>query len=99
MSFDLLGRRQISSGPRPRDKPAGSLMAPEGYRAYMRLLDGIVERRAPIFRAGTAYWSRDKAHRRFEACAVVERRQDRRHDPRSGQIRALEGEPPSGARN
>jgi hypothetical protein len=36
-------------------------MRPEGYHAFMQLLDGVVQRRAPIFRAGKAYWSRDKA--------------------------------------
>lgn len=46
--------------------PAGSLMRPEGYRAFMLLLDSVVKGRAPVFRAGTTYWSPNKAHTQFE---------------------------------
>ena len=40
----------------------------EGRDAMVRLMKLLIERRAPIFRAGPAYWSREKRHRRFEAC-------------------------------
>lgn len=67
--------------------PAGSLMQPEGYRAFMRLLDSVVQRRAPIFRAGKAYWSRDKAHRRFEACFLPLSSDDRAVDMILGAVK------------
>lgn len=33
-----------------KGQPAGSMMRPEGYRAFMQLLDGVVESRAPVWR-------------------------------------------------
>lgn len=50
-----------------KGQPAGSLMRPEGYRAFMLLLDSVVNSRAPVVRAGRTYWSADKPHKRFEA--------------------------------
>jgi hypothetical protein len=67
--------------------PAGSLMQPEGYRGFMQLLDGVVQRRAPIFRAGRAYWSRDRAHRRFEACFLPLSSDDRTVDMILGAVK------------
>jgi hypothetical protein len=51
-----------------KGQPAGLMMRPEGYRVFMQLLDGVVESRAPVFRAGTTYWSREKTDKQFEAC-------------------------------
>ena len=48
-----------------REHPAGAF---EGRDAMVRLMKLVVERRAPIFRAGPAYWSQSKQHRHFEAC-------------------------------
>lgn len=48
--------------------PAGTFMRPEGSDALVRLLNLVVESRAPIFRAGQAYWSENNPHMRFEAC-------------------------------
>ena len=48
-----------------REHPAGAF---EGREAMARLMKVVIERRAPIFRAGPAYWSPSKQHRHFEAC-------------------------------
>jgi len=68
-------------------QPAGSLMRPEGYRKFMQLLDSVVERRAPAFRAGTAYWSRDKIDRQFEGCLLPLSSDDRVVDMILGAIK------------
>lgn len=41
------------------EKPAATMRA---------LLDRVVETRQPVFRAGKAWWWREKAYRDFEAC-------------------------------
>lgn len=46
---------------------AGSLMTPDGYRAFTLLLDSVVKSRAPVFRTGITYWSSNKAHKQFDA--------------------------------
>ncbi len=70
-----------------KGQPAGSLMRPEGYRAFMELLDSVVKKRAPVFRTGTAYWSGDKRHKRFEACFLPLSNDDKAVDMILGAIK------------
>jgi hypothetical protein len=47
---------------------AGSEMPPDAARMMHAILDTVAEFRSPIFRAGKAYWWKEKAYRDFEAC-------------------------------
>jgi hypothetical protein len=47
---------------------AGAHMPPDAERTMYRILDTVAETRAPVFRAGKAYWSSEKAFYDFEAC-------------------------------
>jgi hypothetical protein len=43
-------------------------MPDEAASTMIRVLDQVVETRAPHFRAGKAFWHREKNYRDFEAC-------------------------------
>ena len=65
----LVGERVVEFfGRSTKGYPAGTFMRPEGRDAIKRLMDLVVQRRTPIFRAGPAYWSESKTHKCFEAC-------------------------------
>jgi hypothetical protein len=49
-------------------KQAGTEMPPEAARTMHLLLDTVAETRLPLFRAGKAWWWKEKAYRDFEAC-------------------------------
>jgi hypothetical protein len=49
-------------------KMAADTMPPEAARRMIEILSSVVTNRAPRFRAGLAYWHRDKSYRKFEAC-------------------------------
>ena len=49
-------------------KFAADTMPPEAGRRIIEILSSVVASRAPRFRAGHAYWHRDKSYRKFEAC-------------------------------
>jgi hypothetical protein len=65
----LVGERIVEFfGRNTKGHPAGTFMSREGGAAMKRLMDLVVERRTPIFRAGPAYWSEARSHKHFEAC-------------------------------
>jgi hypothetical protein len=43
-------------------------MPPEAAKRMIEILNGVVTTRSPRFRAGQAYWHRDKSYRTYEAC-------------------------------
>ena len=47
---------------------AGTGRTPEVATQLINILDSIVSRRMPRFRAGVVYWHRDKTYRQFESC-------------------------------
>jgi hypothetical protein len=49
-------------------KWAPDTLPPEAAKRMVEILTGVVTQRAPRFRAGHAYWQRDKSYRKFEAC-------------------------------
>jgi hypothetical protein len=49
-------------------KMAAASMPPKAAEVAIGILDSVVSRHAARFRAGFAYWSRDKSYRKFEAC-------------------------------
>jgi hypothetical protein len=49
-------------------KSATDTMPPEAARRMVEILTSVVTNRSPRFRAGYAYWHRDKSYRKFEAC-------------------------------
>jgi hypothetical protein len=49
-------------------RPAGSMMPPYSAALISKILDTVVAKRAPRFRAGKTHWHKDKPHRSFEAC-------------------------------
>jgi hypothetical protein len=80
-SVRLVGERVVEFfGRSTKGHPAGTLMSSDGRDAMKRLMDLVVERRTPIFRAGAAYWSMSKPHRRFEACFLPLSADDRSVD-------------------
>lgn len=77
----LVGERVVEFfGRSTKGHPAGTFMSPEGRDAMKRLMDLVVERRTPIFRAGVAYWSASKPHKWFEACFLPLSSDDRSVD-------------------
>ncbi|HEY1797506.1 MAG TPA: PAS domain-containing protein [Stellaceae bacterium] len=49
-------------------KPAAAAMPAKAAEITIEILDSVIARRAPRFRAGLAHWHRDKSYRKFEAC-------------------------------
>jgi hypothetical protein len=49
-------------------KWATDTMPPEAAKRMIEILTSVVTNRSPRFRAGYAYWHRDKSYRKFEAC-------------------------------
>jgi hypothetical protein len=49
-------------------KLATASMPPEAAKRMIEILNGVVVNRVPRFRAGHAYWHKDKSYRKFEAC-------------------------------
>jgi hypothetical protein len=47
---------------------AGVEMPPEAAQMMRKILDTVAETRSPLFRAGKAWWWKEKAYRDFEAC-------------------------------
>jgi hypothetical protein len=77
----LVGERVVEFfGRSTKGHPAGAFMSREGRDAMEQLMDLVVERRSPIFRAGAAYWSVSKPHKRFEACFLPLSSDDRSVD-------------------
>lgn len=65
----LVGERIVDFvGRSTKGYPVSTFMNAQGGKAMKRLMDLVVERRTPIFRAGNAYWFEAKSHKRFEAC-------------------------------
>jgi hypothetical protein len=49
-------------------KFATESMPPDAAKRMIEILTSVVTNRSPRFRAGYAYWHRDKSFRKFEAC-------------------------------
>jgi hypothetical protein len=49
-------------------KWATDTMPPDAAKRMIEILSSVVINGAPRFRAGHAYWHRDKSYRKFEAC-------------------------------
>ncbi|HYM33534.1 MAG TPA: PAS domain-containing protein [Candidatus Cybelea sp.] len=49
-------------------KPAGTNMEPKAAAMMVAILDMVAAQRVPKYRAGQAYWWREKSYRNFEAC-------------------------------
>lgn len=49
-------------------KFAADTLPPDAGKRMTEILNSVVANRAPRFRAGYAYWQRDKSYRKFEAC-------------------------------
>jgi hypothetical protein len=47
---------------------ATASMPPEAAKRMIEILTSVVVNRGPRFRAGYAYWQKDKSYRKFEAC-------------------------------
>ncbi|HYM03351.1 MAG TPA: PAS domain-containing protein [Stellaceae bacterium] len=70
-SVRLIGERlREFIGQNVRGKPAGSTFDRDAASALIRILQLTVERRAPVFRTGSAYFSRDKRYKKFESCLL-----------------------------
>ena len=57
-------------GRNPKGKPPMESFAGEGSAAFEQILELVVKSRAPIFRAGRAYWSPTRSYKNFEACIL-----------------------------
>jgi hypothetical protein len=67
----LTGERLVEFlGRNARGQPAGSSFQPAGAEAIVRILTFTVTQRVPVFRAGAAYFAREKSYKQFEACLL-----------------------------
>lgn len=49
-------------------EPAVTGLPPSASKMIVEILSGVVRTKAPLFRAGKAYWSERSSYRDFEAC-------------------------------